>query len=469
MSEKLIELSTKKLLKKFGAGGHKPGSGSAAALQGMLSAELLLTVIELTAEFKKSDVYESVLPELIAISGDIANRILPALEKMFQDDSDQFAKTIALRKDRDNESDPAARKKLSIAARKQLKIATEMPFKIAGMCVDLAIYGSVVFSKGFRSARGDSAVAIHGAVAAVGGCLSIIDLNLLTFQPSEWKARMERDLDEVRRRHFEISATANQASEALHQEVIDGDKYYNDIDTFLNSIAAESELTYNAIEQTARGLQNLLWKHRARIWRKDVPQYPIEAISAERALTKVLDYEFYLDQTLGSYQSTEGLVEVAGLIDPKNKIVRVSTAFQAETQNFTIAHELAHALFHKGEVLHRDKPLDSPNTETTRDRKEQQADKFAAYFLLPERQVRAVFAELFGETKIVINEETAFALTSGNLRDFKRRYRNLREISRLIAATTFYGGNPFNSISEIFKVSVETMAIRLEELNLVGA
>jgi hypothetical protein len=37
MTEKLTEIATGKLLEKFGAGDHKPGSGSASALQGMLS------------------------------------------------------------------------------------------------------------------------------------------------------------------------------------------------------------------------------------------------------------------------------------------------------------------------------------------------------------------------------------------------------------------------------------------------
>jgi len=58
---KLIELSTEELLKKFGSGKHKPGSGSAAAFQGMLSAKLIHTVIDLT---KSRETYKKWWTEL---------------------------------------------------------------------------------------------------------------------------------------------------------------------------------------------------------------------------------------------------------------------------------------------------------------------------------------------------------------------------------------------------------------------
>ena len=39
------QLTVNQLLDKLGKGGHKPGSGSAAALQGMISSKLVQTVI----------------------------------------------------------------------------------------------------------------------------------------------------------------------------------------------------------------------------------------------------------------------------------------------------------------------------------------------------------------------------------------------------------------------------------------
>jgi formiminotetrahydrofolate cyclodeaminase len=42
---------------QFKAGNHKPGSGSAAAFQGMVSKKLISTVISLTAEEKRRHIY----------------------------------------------------------------------------------------------------------------------------------------------------------------------------------------------------------------------------------------------------------------------------------------------------------------------------------------------------------------------------------------------------------------------------
>ena len=55
--------------------------------------------------------------------------------------------------------------------------------------------------------------------------------------------------------------------------------------------------------------------------------------------------------------------------------------FSLETIKFTIAHELGHALLHPNMVLHRDRPMDGSKSLQSKDYKELQANKFAAYFL----------------------------------------------------------------------------------------
>src|SRR5690554_4535881 len=99
----LLNVTTEKLLEKFGAGNHKPGSGSAAAFQGMLSAKLLVTVISLTNEAKRRETYKNVLPKLLSMNNEIHNRIFPRLKDLFQEDAIQFGKTIQAREERDNE------------------------------------------------------------------------------------------------------------------------------------------------------------------------------------------------------------------------------------------------------------------------------------------------------------------------------------------------------------------------------
>ena len=97
------------LLGKFGAGSHKPGSGSASALQGMLSAQLLLTVIDLTAQKKDKANYAGHLPRLLEIRKAIVETIYPTLERLFHEDATVFDQVIELRTKRDEEKNPFKR------------------------------------------------------------------------------------------------------------------------------------------------------------------------------------------------------------------------------------------------------------------------------------------------------------------------------------------------------------------------
>ena len=132
-----------------------------------------------------------------------------------------------------------------------------------------------------------------------------------------------------------------------------------------------------------------------------------------------------------------------------------------------LAHELGHALLHKQITLHRDRPLEGPAPPGSRSPEEGQADKFASYFLMPKDQVRKIFEELFLTDRFVIDDETAFALTQEDAGTLRARYKNLREFTRALASAKAYDRKHFNSISELFGVSVSAMAIRLEELDLV--
>ena len=87
---------------------------------------------------------------------------------------------------------------------------------------------------------------------------------------------------------------------------------------------------------------------------------------------------------------------------------------------------------------------------------------------MPEKQVRTVFDQAFKAPVFVLNEETAFALTAGDLKALRATLSEVRDLSRLLARTTRYDGVQFYSLAEQFGVSAETMAIRLEELRLVN-
>jgi formiminotetrahydrofolate cyclodeaminase len=189
----LLDLSTRALLEKFGAGGHKPGSGSAAALLGLVSCQLLKTVVRLTDGRGK---YLEAQPQLSLANQQVVSDVEPALFAAFQQDAIQFDRVVHLRRERDAESDPRRKRQLGDKAPAELRRATEIPLDIARHCIDLAEKARTVFDLGFASARGDSGVAISAAIAAAYGALFVVSLNLTSFRGSDWARRIRKDAAE---------------------------------------------------------------------------------------------------------------------------------------------------------------------------------------------------------------------------------------------------------------------------------
>ena len=140
--------------------------------------------------------------------------------------------------------------------------------------------------------------------------------------------------------------------------------------------------------------------------------------------------------------------------------------YPPEIVNFTTAHELGHALLHDQIELHRDIPLDGSEIHS-RSTVERQADKFAAYFLMPAKTLKQLFQEFFQTDQFQINEESSRMLANCSPSELRKKIHDQRDLSRMIAKCEYYNLRPFRSLSRIFNVSVEAMAIRLEELNLM--
>ena len=197
MAQDLIKLPADQLLTKFGSGLHKPGSGSAAALLGLVSCKLVQTVISLS---HGRDQYQGVQVQLTLANQDILGDIEPTLLSAVQEDSEQFDRVIKARRLRDDETDPGRKKQLSEKALNELRVATEIPIRIAETCLALAEKAIVVFDLGFKAARGDSGVAISSALAGASGCISIIYLNLISFRGGEWAIQIRERADDLSRR-----------------------------------------------------------------------------------------------------------------------------------------------------------------------------------------------------------------------------------------------------------------------------
>jgi formiminotetrahydrofolate cyclodeaminase len=466
MEGKLLNLSASQLLEKFGAGNHKPGSGSAAALQGMLSAQMLRTVIDLTKDPKREAIYAKYIPELLRIKNEIESRIYSDLENLFQLDSEQFDQVIKLREQRDKEPNFQKKRELKIQALEALKPATETLVKIAERCLELGDFAVYVFDNGFKSARGDSGVAINSAISSIACCLSIIELNLTTLPIDERTEKIRLNKTSIKSRLELLSEKGNKRHNILEKESDENKSFLQSIEVFRKGNLVEEVRSNADIEKIVKDLQNTLWLQREKIWKKENIENPMQLLQPAIVFQKVMDYSFSQPESLGIYEHDGEYFETAGLIDKSKKLVKVSKSFSVETQNFTAAHELGHAILHKQTILHRDRPLDG-SSNTSLIPEEAQANKFAAFFLMPEKLVRKYFTDFFRTNRFAINQDTAFFLSAGSPIALKAKCADIRGLGLLLATTDFYAGKKFNSLASIFRVSASTMAIRLEELELL--
>jgi hypothetical protein len=230
--------------------------------------------------------------------------------------------------------------------------------------------------------------------------------------------------------------------------------------------ASESRrYTDEQIERIVRDLQNDMWQKRTVVFPGAVSTSPVDMLDPSAAF-RFLNYDFDLADTLGQFMDGGRLMEVAGTIDKRERLVRVSRQFPPRTRTYTAAHELGHALLHQAVGMHRDRPVDG--TLAGREVKEYEADKFAVYYLMPGKLVTSVFESIFGAAPFELNDDTRFALSGALANQPRPGVRTLRDLSRLIAGTTRFNGRDIVALADQFRVSVEAMAIRLEELHLIA-
>jgi len=231
------------------------------------------------------------------------------------------------------------------------------------------------------------------------------------------------------------------------------------------SLKKKGRYSFDEIEHRVRVLQLKMWQSKSQIWAGVAPSNPIDILDPTIAL-KLIGYNADLDETLGQFHSDGKLLEVAGIIDSELKQVNISRQFASNIRSFTAAHELGHALLHETGRMHRDRPLDGATS--SRSRIELEADKFATFFLMPSKLVQATFKRFFLTDKFRLDEATAFALGVGDNGKSSSSITSLRQLSRLLASAERYNGLQFISLASQFDVSVEAMAIRLEELELLA-
>jgi Zn-dependent peptidase ImmA (M78 family) len=223
--------------------------------------------------------------------------------------------------------------------------------------------------------------------------------------------------------------------------------------------------TEREIRELARDMQIQIWEKRAELFPDYLSMTPADMLDPVAALS-LLGFQVDFVGALGQLPSVgRQLSAVAGIIDKAKRQVLLSTGLPPAVSNFTAAHELGHALMHDFAGMHRDKPLDGSSSNG--DWQEQEAERFAVYFLMPEKLLRKRFEQTFGAAPFVLDENTRFALSS-MLPSENWHPRNLRDLSRILASVERFNGFNILSLMKQFRVSREAMAIRLEQLDLVA-
>ena len=164
-----------------------------------------------------------------------------------------------------------------------------------------------------------------------------------------------------------------------------------------------------------------------------------------------IGFQYLLRDSLGQFSQNGRMMEVAGTVESDTNQIQISRQFPVSTRRFTGAHELGHALLHNAKGLHRDRPLDGSTVSGIRDVIEIQADKFASYFLMPEKLVSKIFKDIFYTDFFTLNEETLFALGSEVASKLNNKCDS-RSLARTLAGVESFNGRHFPSLASQFGV-----------------
>ncbi|RFC37292.1 MAG: Formiminotetrahydrofolate cyclodeaminase [Candidatus Nitrotoga sp. SPKER] len=221
----LLAKPTTELLSAFGAGKASPGSGSAAALMGLLSCRLIITVCVKSLEKQELKKDHNSFSYVMSQASDV---IYPKLHDLFEKDAKDFDEVVRLRMERDKATNINTKSQLSRQANDLLETTTSNSFEIIDQCFKLVDHGIVVFGSGWHAVRGDSGAAISAGIAGVTSGIFIANLNLKTLKDRKFAgekiARCEelyKELTHKQTRAFECVTSLNsEAISAIQLELI---------------------------------------------------------------------------------------------------------------------------------------------------------------------------------------------------------------------------------------------------------
>ena len=220
-----------------------------------------------------------------------------------------------------------------------------------------------------------------------------------------------------------------------------------------------------AIEKEARRIQKEIWDRRSLRYGLGVPDIP--TIFDPR---NVADHcELFYDERERLDTDYRGGGEAVGLWQRDRSTILVSTRFPYEVRRFTAGHEIGHFILHPqigDRTLHRELPMS--DMRRTRPPQEQEADYFSACLLMPRGAVEREFHARFGgKHPLPLTDTVAYHLKADAEQLFAQPRGSLL-FAEAVARARQFDRRRFSALAEFFGVSARTMAIRLEELDLVA-
>ena len=183
-----LSKDVKGLLKLFGSGKPIPGSGAAAALQALLAAYLILTVIQMSRA--KSPTPAS-LKTMAQYAYRASSAIVPRLRTLFLQDIEVFEGVVPLRLAHQAATgSEKARIKRQLNAR--TSAATAVPDEVFELAQELLGMAEFLYLRGYKAIRGDSGAAMSAALSAMLSCSFVIGMNAGSLQRTQgesWSSR----------------------------------------------------------------------------------------------------------------------------------------------------------------------------------------------------------------------------------------------------------------------------------------
>lgn len=224
-------------------------------------------------------------------------------------------------------------------------------------------------------------------------------------------------------------------------------------------------MTTKSVSTAVSGLHRLIWDNKQELWPRGIPQDPVDLLDP-RAAAELLGYTYVSVPEIFDWPPSTRWA-IAGMVDPGRMRITVSEEFGFASARFTGAHELGHIVFGPPKVALRERAINAPR-EHIHDPVERKMDRFAACFLMPKNLVRRRMIESFGPVPIEVNDAVAFRLDPNEPTRLLWADPDSRERAFALARSPHdFFGNRIVSLHEQFKVSVEAMAYRLDELQLV--